>query len=146
MAFSGSFMCTSFKKELLTATHNFAASGGHTFKISLYDNTATLDATTTAYTTSGELAAAGGYSTGGKVLASNIDPATGGTTAFTSWTTNPSWTSATFTSYGALIYNSSQSNKAVAVLDFGGAKTVSSGTFTIVLPSNDSSNAILRIA
>jgi hypothetical protein len=139
-------MCTSFKKELLTATHKFQNSGGHTFYVSLYDNTATLDATTTVYTTSGELAAAGGYSTGGQALTANIDPATSGTTAYTSWTTNPSWTSATFTSYGALIYNSSVSNKAVAVLDFGGAKPVSSGTFTIQLPTNDSTHAILRIA
>lgn len=146
MAFTGSFMCTSFKKELATATHNFAASGGHTFKIALYDNSATLTAATTAYTTSGELAATGGYTTAGNALASNIDPATSSTTAFWSWSANPQWTSATFTAYGALIYNTSASNKAVAVLDFGGAKPVSSGTFTIVLPTNDASNAILRIA
>src|SRR5882672_4946168 len=105
MAFTGSFMATSFKKELATATHNFAASGGHSFKIALYDNSATLTAATTGYTSSGELAGSGGYTTTGQVLASNIDPATSGTTAFWSWSANPSWTSATFTAYGALIYN-----------------------------------------
>jgi hypothetical protein len=146
MAFTGSFFCTSAKKELAMAVHNFSASGGHTFKIALYDNTATLTAASTVYTTSGELAAAGGYTTAGQALASNIDPATTGTTAFWSWSANPQWTSATFTAYGALIYNSSASNKAIAVLDFGGAKPVSAGTFTIVLPTNDASNAILRIA
>lgn len=146
MAFSGSFMATSFKTELLGAVHNFKNSGGHTFKIALYDNSATLTAATTAYTASGELATAGGYTATGQALASNIDPAATGTTAFTSWTVNPAWTSASFTTYGALIYNSSASNKAVAVLDFGGAKTVASGTFTIVLPANDAANSILRIA
>lgn len=145
MAFTGSFMCTSFKAELAKAQHNFSAAGGHAFKIALYDNTATLNAATPAYTTSGELAAAGGYAAGGQALASNIDPATTGTTAFWSWTANPQWTAATFTTYGALIYNFTNSNKSVAVLDFGGAKPVSAGTFTIVLPTNDASNAILRI-
>ncbi len=145
MAFTGSFFCTSAKKELLTATHDFSVAGDG-FKIALYDNTATLTAATTAYTSSGELAGSGGYTTAGQALATNIAPATTGTTAFTSWSANPQWTSATFTTYGALIYNHSKSDKAIAVLDFGGAKSVSSGTFTIVLPTNDSTNAILRIA
>ena len=86
------------------------------------------------------------FATGGATLATNIQPASTGTTAYWSWTANPQWTTATFTAYGALIYNSTNSNRAVAVLDFGGAKPVSSGTFTVVLPSNDSINAILRIA
>jgi hypothetical protein len=149
MAFTGSFFCTSAKKELAMAQHNFSASGGHAFKIALYDNTAALNAATTAYPgagVGGELAAAGGYTQGGQALAANIDPATTGTTAFWSWTANPQWVTATFTTYGALIYNFTNANKSVAVLDFGGAKPVSSGTFTIVLPTNDASNAILRIA
>lgn len=145
MAFTGSFFCTSFKVELPRALHNFDAAA-HAFKIALYDNSATLTAATTVYTTSGELAAAGGYTTGGQALATNIQPASSGTTAFWSWTANPSWGSATFTTYGALIYNSTSSNRACAVLDFGGAKPVSAGTFTILLPTNDGTNAILRIA
>jgi len=145
MAFSGSFMCTSFKAESWRGLHNFDAAG-HVFKLALYDNTATLTAATTAYTASGELAAAGGYTTGGVTLATNIQAATAGTTAFTSWTVNPSIPSATFTTYGALIYNSTSGNRAVAVLDFGGAKQVNAGTFTILLPTNDQTNAILRFA
>jgi hypothetical protein len=145
MAFTGSFFCTSFKVELPRALHNFDAAG-NTFKIALYDNSATLTAASTVYTTSGELAAAGGYTTAGQTLATNVQPASTGTTAFWSWTTNPQWTSATFTAYGALIYNSTSGNRACAVLDFGGAKPVSAGTFTIQLPTNDASNAILRIA
>jgi len=152
MAFTGSFLATSFKVELARGLHCFdngapaGSASQNVFKIALYDNSATLTAATTAYTSSGELAASGGYSTGGATLANNIQPASTGTTAFWSWTVNPSWGSATFTAYGALIYNSTNSNRAVAVLDFGGAKTVSAGTFTIVLPANDSTNAILRIA
>lgn len=138
-------MCTSFKGESWRALHNFDLAA-HVFKLALYDNTATLTAATTAYTASGELAAVGGYTTGGVTLASNIQPATAGTTAFTSWTVNPSIPSATFTAYGALIYNSTSGNRAVAVLDFGGAKPVNAGTFTILLPTNDQTNAILRFA
>jgi hypothetical protein len=144
MAFSGSFFVTSFKAELPQALHNFTAAA-HTFKVSLYDNSATLNAATTVYTTSGELAAAGGYTPGGVTLATNITPTSTGTTAFWSWTSNPQWTSATFTAYGALIYNSTSGNRACAVLDFGGAKPVSAGTFTIQFPVNDAANAILRI-
>lgn len=147
MAFTGSAMCASFKAELMQCYHLFSTSANpartlnttpDTFKISLYDNTATLTKTTTAYTASGELAATGGYSTGGNTLTISTAPTTDTTStnnvAYISFS-NTSWTTATFTAYGALIYNSSQSNRAVAVLDFGGAKTVTSGTFTITFPT-----------
>ena len=142
MAFTGSFMCTSFKKELLTATHNFS-NGGHTFKLALYSNSATLDATTTAYTTSGEVTGTG-YSAGGNTL-TNQTPTTGGTTAFTDFA-DTSFLNATITARGALIYNATQSDKAVAVLDFGSDKAASAGTFSVIFPTADANNAIIRIA
>ena len=142
MAFSGSFMCTSFKQELLTATHNFS-NGGHTFKLALYSNSATLDATTTAYTTNGEVTGTG-YSAGGNTL-TNVTPTTGGTTAFTDFA-DSSFLNATITARGALIYNSTQSDKAVAVLDFGSDKAASAGTFSVIFPTPDANNAIIRIA
>lgn len=142
MAFTGSFMCTSFKQELLTATHNFS-NGGHAFKLALYSNSATLDATTTAYTTSGEVTGTG-YSAGGNTL-TNVTPTTGGTTAFTDFA-DSSFLNATITARGALIYNSTQSNKAVAVLDFGSDKAASAGTFSVIFPTADANNAIIRIA
>ncbi len=142
MAFTGSFMCTSFKKELLTATHNFS-NGGHTFKLALYSNSATLDATTTAYTTNGEVTGTG-YSAGGNTL-TNVTPTTGGTTAFTDFA-DSSFLNATITARGALIYNSTQSDKAVAVLDFGSDKAASAGTFSVIFPTADANNAIIRIA
>ena len=142
MAFTGSFMCTSFKKELLTATHNFS-NGGHTFKLALYSNSATLDATTTAYTTNGEVTGTG-YSAGGNTL-TNVTPTTGGTTAFTDFA-DTSFLNATITARGALIYNATQSDKAVAVLDFGSDKAASAGTFSVIFPTADANNAIIRIA
>lgn len=142
MAFTGSFMCTSFKQELLTATHNFS-NGAHTFKLALYSNSATLDATTTAYTTNGEVTGTG-YSAGGNTL-TNVTPTTGGTTAFTDFA-DTSFLNATITARGALIYNSTQSDKAVAVLDFGSDKAASSGTFSVIFPTADANNAIIRIA
>jgi len=142
MAFSGSFMCTSFKQELLTATHNFS-NGGHTFKLALYSNSATLDATTTAYTTNGEVTGTG-YSAQGNTL-TNVNPTTGGTTAFTDFA-DTSFLNATITARGALIYNATQSNKAVAVLDFGSDKAASAGTFSVIFPTPDANNAIIRIA
>jgi hypothetical protein len=150
MAFTGSFMCTSFKVELMQAVHNFTATTGHVFKIALYTNSASPDATTTVYSSTNEVTGTG-YTAGGFAwtAAQNRTPiSTGGagTTAYTGWTVDPSWTTATFTARGAVIYNSSASNKAVAVLDFGADKPVSSGTFTIVQPTFDASNAILRIA
>ena len=145
-------MCTSFKKELLEGVHNFKNSGGDTFKLALFaissggksSSTATLGATTTALVTTGEVASSGTYATGGGSL-TRVDPTTSGTTAFTDFD-DVSFTTATITARGALIYNSSDSNKAVAVLDFGGNKTSTSGTFTVQFPTANASNAIIRIA
>jgi hypothetical protein len=141
-----SAICTSFKQEILVGTHNFTASSGDTFKIALYTSDASLGAGTTAFSTSNEISNTSGsaYSSGGATLTS-VTPTTSGTTAFCDFA-DVSFTSASFTANGALIYNSSQSNKAVAVIAFGGDKTVSSGTFTIQFPTADASNAIIRIA
>ena len=145
-------MCTSFKKELLEGVHNFKNSGGDTFKLALFaegsggksSTTATLGASTTALTTTGEVATSGSYSTGGGTL-TRVDPTTSGTTAFTDFA-DLSFTTATITAMGALIYNSSDSNKAVAVLDFTSNKTSTAGTFTVQFPTNDASSAILRLS
>ena len=145
MAFSGNFMCTSFKVELMKGVHNFTTSTGNTFKLALYDNSASFTAATTAYTASNEVTASGSYSAGGGSL-TNVTPTSTGTTAFTDFA-DLSFTSATITAYGALIYNDSAAgDPSVCVLDFGGAKTSTSGTFTIIFPTNDSTNAIIRIA
>ena len=138
-----SAICTSFKQEILDGTHNFTASSGDTFKIALYTSSASLGASTTAYSTSNEISGTG-YTAAGATLTS-VTPTTSGTTALCDFA-DVSFTSASFTANGALIYNSSQSNKAVAVIAFGGEKTVSSGTFTIQFPTADASNAIIRIA
>ena len=141
-----SAICNSFKQEILVGTHNFTASSGDTFKIALYTSDASLGAGTTAFSSSNEISNTSGsaYSSGGATLTS-VTPTTSGTTAFCDFA-DVSFTSASFTANGALIYNSSQSNKAVAVIAFGGDKTVSSGTFTIQFPTADASNAIIRIA
>lgn len=145
MAFTGNFMCTSFKQELMQGVHNFTASTGNTFKLALYDNSASFTAATTQYTSSNEVPNSGSYSAGGGTL-TNITPTTSGTTAFTDFA-DLSFTSATITAYGALIYNSSVAgNPAVCVLDFGGAKTSTSGTFTIIFPAATATDAIIRIA
>jgi len=139
-------MCTSFKKQLMEAEHNFKSSGGSTFKIALYTSSATLDSSTTAYTTSNEVVGVG-YTAGGKTL-TNISPTTSGTTAFVDFN-DATWTVSTITARGALIYNSSSTNytnPAVCVLDFGTDKSSSSGDFTIQFPTPDASNAIIRIA
>lgn len=136
-------MPTSFKQELLTATHNFTASTGDVFKIALYTSSATLGASTTVYSTTNEVTGTG-YTAGGNTL-TNVTPTTSGTTAFTDFA-DTTWTTATITANGALIYNSSKSNKAVAVLAFGGDKTSTAGDFTIVFPTADASNAIIRLA
>jgi len=136
-------LCSSFKREIFEATHDFNASGGNTFKVALYTSSASLSAATTAYTTSGEVTGTG-YTAGGKAL-TNVDPVLSGTTGFVDFS-NISWTSATFTARGALIYNSTNSNKAVVVLDFGGDKDVSNGTFSISFPTPSSTAAIIRIA
>ena len=137
-------MCTSFKVELLQGVHNFTNSTGDVFKLALYTSSATLDATTTAYSSSNEVANSGTYSSGGGSL-TNVTPTSTGTTAFTDFS-DLSFTSATITARGALIYNSSDSNKAVAVLDFGSDKTSTDGTFTIQFPTADASSAIIRIS
>jgi len=145
MAFSGNFMCTSFKVELMKAVHNFTTSTGNTFKLALYDNSASFTAATTAYTATNEVANSGTYSAGGGAL-TNVTPTSSGTTAFTDFA-DLSFTSATITAFGALIYNDSAAgDPSVCVLDFGGAKTSTNGTFTIIIPTDDSTSAIIRIA
>ena len=136
-------MCTSFKQELLEAVHNFKNSGGDTFKIALYTSSASLGAGTTAYTTSNEVSGTG-YTAGGNTL-TRVDPSSSGTTALTDFA-NSTWSSSTITARGALIYNDTDSDKAVAVLDFGADKVSSGGDFTIQFPAADASNAIIRIA
>ena len=143
MAFTGNYMCTSFKKELLEGLHDFNASGGNVYKLALYDNTATLDASTTVYTTTGEISGTG-YSAGGGTL-TNVDPTSSGTTGFCDFD-DLTFTTATITARGALIYNSTNGNRAVVVLDFGSDKTSTAGDFTIVFPTADATNAIIRIA
>ena len=144
-------MCTSFKTQLLTGTHNFATDG-NAFKLALYaigsggksNTTATLGATTTVLVTTGEVASSGTYVTGGLAL-TKVAPTASGTTAITDFG-DRSFTTASITARGALIYNDTNGNKAVAVLDFGSNKTSTSGTFTIQFPTFDASNAIIRIA
>ena len=144
MAFSGNFMCTSFKKELLEAVHNFKNSGGSTFKLAMYTNSASFTAATTAYTTSNEVSGTG-YSAGGGTF-TRIDPTTSSTTALTDFS-DLTFSSSTITARGALIYNDSASgDPSVVVLDFGSDKSSSSGDFTVQFPAADASNAIIRIA
>ena len=137
-------MCTSFKKELMTATHNFTASSGNTFKLALYTSSATLGAATTAYATTNE-ASGTNYTAGGAALTA-VTPTTSGTTALTDFA-DLTFSNATVTANGALIYNDSASgDPAVVVLAFGGDKTSTAGDFTIQFPTADASNAIIRIA
>lgn len=140
---------TSFKVELLQAVHNFGPSSANTFKIALYTAAANIDSTTTAYSSLGEVVGSG-YTAGGQNLVISQSPisgtATGGVpTAFVSFS-NASWPSSSFTARGALIYNSTQGNKSVAVLDFGADKTVSGQTFTVTFPVADGNSAIVRIS
>ena len=148
MSFSGNYMATSFKQQILEAVHDFRLTGGDTFKLALYTNSASFTAATTAYTASDEVSASGSYSAGGGSL-TRIDPTTSGTTAFTDFA-DLTFTSATITARGALIYNSTPThtytNPAVVVLDFGTDKTSTAGDFTIVFPVADASNALSRIA
>ena len=142
-------MCTSFKVEILNGIHAFgttvvrAATTADTFKIALYTSSATLGASTTAYSVTNEVSGTG-YSAGGNTL-TTIAPTSSGTTAYLDFN-DTTWTTATITANGALIYNSTQSNKAVAVLAFGGDKTSTAGDFTIQFPTPDATNAIIRIA
>jgi hypothetical protein len=145
MAFTGNFLCTSFKKELLEAVHNFKNSGGSTFKLALYTNSASFTAATTAYTASNEVGDSGSYAAGGGTL-TRVDPTTSSTTAYTDFA-DLTFTSATITARGALIYNDSAAgDPSVCVLDFGSDKTSTAGNFTIVFPTADASSAIIRIA
>ena len=148
MAFTGNAMCTSFKKELLEAKHDFT-NGQDVYKLALYDNSASFTAATTAYTSSNEVSNSGSYAAGGGAL-TNVTPTTSGTTALTDFA-DKTYTSATITARGALIYNTqtgggSGTTNTVVVLDFGSNKSSTSGDFQIVFPTADASNAIIRIA
>ena len=142
MAFTGNYLCTSFKKEVLEGLHDFNV-GANTYKLALYDNNASFTAATTVYTATNEISGTG-YSAGGGTL-TNIDPTTSGTTAFIDFA-DLTFSTATITARGALIYNSTNGNRTVCVLDFGSDKTSTAGDFTIVFPTADASNAIVRIA
>lgn len=148
MAFSGNYMCTSFKQELLVGSHNFTASTGDTFKLAMYDNNASFDASTTDYTATNEVSGTG-YTAGGGTLTS-VTPTTSGTTALTDFA-DLTFSSSTITARGALIYNTTTgggtgTTDSIVVLDFGADKSSSAGDFTIVFPTADASNAIIRIA
>jgi hypothetical protein len=134
-------MATSFKVQLLNGQQNFSAD---TFKLALYTSSATLGEDTTAYTISDEVASAGNYSAGGNTLSVSVTPTNTGNVAFISFS-NTSWANATITAAGALIYNNSVSNAAVAVLSFGGDKTSTNGTFAVNFPTADATNAIIRL-
>ncbi len=137
-------MCTSFKKELLEGVHNFKNSGGNDFKLALYTSSASLDASTTAYTTSNE-ASGTNYTAKGASL-TRVDPSTSGTTALTDFA-DLTFSNASVTARGCLIFNDTASgDPAVCVLDFGGDKPSTAGAFTLQFPAADSSNAIIRIA
>ena len=144
MAFSGNFLCTSFKKELMTATHNFTAASDQ-FKLALYTNSASFNAATTAYTSSNEVTGTN-YTAKGNFLTS-VTPTTSGTTALTDFA-DEVFSNVTISSVrGGLIYNEAATgDPSVVVLDFGADKGASSGDFTIVFPTADASNAIIRIA
>ncbi len=144
MAFSGNYMCTSFKQELLTGTHNFTNTSGNTFNIALYTNSASFTASTTAYTATNEVTGSG-YTAKGNAL-TNVTPTTGGTTAFTDFA-DSTWSTATIIARGAMIFNDTAAgDPSVVILDFGGDKTSTAGEFKIVMPTDDSTNAIIRIA
>lgn len=136
-------MCTSFKKALLDGEMDFSSNTSQTFKIALFTSAATLNADTTAYTSSDEVVGTG-YTAGGNTL-TVVAPATSGTTAFLDFS-DTTWSSATITARGALIYQSGGSNPAVAVLDFGSDKSTVADNFTVQFPTADASTAIVRIA
>jgi hypothetical protein len=137
-------MCTSFKQALLDGEMDFSSNTAQSYKIALYTSSASLDAATTAYTTSNEVVGTN-YVAGGNTLSISTNPTTGGTTAFLSFATT-TWTTATITARGALIYQAGGTNPAVAVLDFGSDKGSSAGDFQITFPTADATNAIIRIA
>ena len=145
MAITTSAVCNTFKNQLLSATHNFTQTSGNKFYLALYTNSATLGKSTTEFTTSGETSGTG-YTTRGKQLAvANQTHKLSNDTAIVDWA-NLSWLTASITARGALIYNNSESKKAVCVLDFGGDKTATAGTFTIQFPNFTDTLAILRIS
>jgi hypothetical protein len=140
---------TSFKVELLQAVHNFGPTSPNTFKVALYTGSSSIGPSTTVYTTTNEVVGTG-YTAGGNTLTISVSPTSGlntsnVSTAYISFS-NTSWTNATFTARGALIYNSTQGNKSVAVLDFGSDKTVNNDTFQIIFPTPDANSAIVRIS
>ena len=144
MAFTGNFVCTSFKVELMTATHNFTLSTGNTFNIALYDNSASFTAATTAYTSSNEVIGTAYVAKGNTLV--NVTPVSSSTTAYTDFG-DSTWSSSTITARGAMIFNDTASgDPSVVILDFGSDKSSSSGDFTIIFPTANSTSAIIRIA
>ena len=144
MAITTNAIASSFKKELLEGKHDFTASTGSAFKLAMYNSNAVLGKSTTSYTTGSEVTSPAGYTAGGKALV-NTGTSVASSVAITNFS-NLSFTNVTLTARGALIYNTSNANTAVAVLDFGGDKTATSGTFTIQFPAFTTSAAILRIS
>jgi hypothetical protein len=144
MAFTGNFMCTSFKVEILKAVHNFTNSTGNTFNIAMYTNSASFTAATTAYTATNEVSGTAYVAKGNTLV--NVTPTSSSTTALTDFS-DSTWSSSTITARGAMIFNDTASgDPSVVILDFGSDKSSSSGDFTIVFPTADSSSAIIRIA
>jgi len=144
MAITTNAICNTFKKELLEATHNFSNPGGNTFKLAMYTNSATLGKSTTSFTTGNEVTSPSGYTSGGKALV-NTGTSVASDTAITDFS-DLSFTGVTITARGAMIYNTTDSKKAVCILDFGADKTATSGTFTIQFPAFTTAAAILRIS
>ena len=144
MAITTSAVCNVFKRDVMTGTHNFTNPGGNSFKLSMYTSSATLGKSTTSFTSDNQVSSPSGYTSGGGTLAP-VTPTLSTNTAVVDFA-NLSFVGVSLTARGALIYNTSSGNPAVAVLDFGGDKTATSGTFTIQFPTADASNAILRIA
>ena len=136
-------VCLSFKQELMQALHDFTTGTGNAFKVALYTSAAVLSSATAVYTATGESSGAG-YTAGGNAL-TNVTPTLSGTTAITDFA-DTTWATATVTARGAMIYNSTNGNRSVVVLDFGSDKASSAGDFTIIFPAADASNAIIRIA
>lgn len=147
MAFTGNYVPTSFKQQLLEAAHDFRLTGGDTIKIALYTNSASFTAATTAYTATNEVTGTG-YTAGGNTL-TRVSPTTSGTTAYIDFA-DSTWSTSSITARGAMIYNSTPThtytNPAVLILDFGSDKTSTAGDFTVVFPTADATNAIIRLA
>ena len=145
MAFSGDFLCNTFKAEVLQGLHNFTLTTGDSFKLALYDNTAAFTAATTAYTGTNELAASGNYTTTGNAL-TNITPVLDTSTGIVDFA-DEVWSTATFTAYGGMIYNDTAAgDPSVCIVDFSGAKTATAGDFTVQFPAATAAAAIIRIA